>query len=226
MTATSAEPLAFAEPEGAAALVAFLGRLLRWEKNAAVRVRARDGVVGVFAKPARFEVLAVRTLRLRRPVERDTTVAAGELLERIDEEAAEAAVPAAVTGPSWAGVLPPDSGWQPFAEVPADAARSVAVAAVGEFKERAEKLGEKAGTRQALDALAEEIWSRPLGRTGMPLRVVHAGHALGLLRPGESVSLLRARSWLRMSSAHGSVVVRYGTHEQGGSGLGLSVTPV
>ncbi|WP_029391568.1 hypothetical protein [Streptomyces xiaopingdaonensis] len=224
MTATSVSRLRLAEPEEAAGLAAFLGRLLRWEKSAAVRVRAAGGVVGVFAKPARFEVLALRTARLREPVETDVTVSAGELLERIDEERGGVSLPDEVTGPSWAGVLPPDSGWTKFAEAPSDAVRSVAVAAVGEFKERAEKLSEKERTRQVLDALAEEIWSRPLGRTGFPLRAVHAGHALGLLQGGESVSLLRARGWLRLSSAHGSVVLRDAA--EAGTGLGLSVTPV
>ena len=80
-----------------------------------------------------------------------------------------------MTGPSWAGVLPPRSGWEAFAEVPADAVRTVAAAAVGEFRERAEELSPGERTREALDKLAEEIWSRPLGRTEVPLRA-------GLLR--------------------------------------------
>ena len=42
----------------------------------------------------------------------DVTVSAGELLEAVDESGATAAVPGAVTGPPWAGVLPPRGGWQ------------------------------------------------------------------------------------------------------------------
>lgn len=226
MTATVADRLVFADPGEAAGLAAFLERLLRWEKNAAVRIRAGGGVAGVFAKPARFEVLAVRTGRLLEPVELDVTVAAGELLERVEEERESVGVPSAVTGPSWAGVLPPRGGWQEFARVPVDAVGSVAAAAVGEFRQRAEKLPPERRGRQTLDALAEEIWSRPLGRTGLPLRAAHAAHALGFLRGSEPVVLLEAGAWLRLRTVYGSVAVRRRATPGTGPGGGLSVTPV
>lgn len=225
MTATAVRRLVFADPGEAAGLAAFLGRLLRWEKGAAVRVQAADGVVGFFAKPARFEVLAVRAARLLEPVRHDTTVSAGELLESVDEEREAVTLPTAVTGPSWAGVLPPRSGWTAFGEVPVDAVRTVAAAAVGEFRERAEQLGSSGRTREALDALAEEIWSRPLGRTGVPLRAAHAAHSLGFLRGQSPVALLERGAWLRLGTEYGSVAVR---RPQSGesAGAGLSVTPV
>lgn len=223
MTASTAERLVFADPGEAAGLAAFLGRLVRWEKNAAVRIRSAGGVAGVFAKPARFEVLAVRTGRLLEPVELDVTVSAGELLERVDEQHEAVGVPAAVTGPSWAGLLPPRGGWEEFGTVPVDAVMSVVAAAIGEFKERAEKLPPQQRERGTLDALAEEIWSRPLGRTGLPLRAAHAAHALGFLRGAGAASLTRTGAWLRLRTAYGSVVVR---RPGGGSGGGLSVTPV
>lgn len=215
--------LVFADPGEAAGLGAFLQRLVRWEKTAAVRIQAGDGVVAFFAKPARFEVLAVRTARLLEPAdsEVDTTVSAGELLEGVDEQAETCTVPKPVTGPPWAGVLPPRGGWEPFGEIPPDAVRAVAAAAVGEFRERAEKLSERERTRKRLDTLAEEIWSRPLGRTGMPLRAAHAAHALGFLAGEEPLRLVRNGAWLRLRTPAGSVVVR-----GGGKGTGLSVTPV
>jgi hypothetical protein len=152
----------------------------------------------------------------------DVTVSAGELLEAIDESAEAVTVPGAVTGPPWAGMLPPRGGWEAFGEVPADAVRAVAAAAVGEFRERAEQLGRQERTREKLDALAEEIWSRPLGRTRMPLRAAHAAHALGFLAGEAPLKLLRAGPWLRLRTPAGSVVVRGG----GGKSPGLSVTPV
>ncbi|MTE19085.1 hypothetical protein F0L17_08070 [Streptomyces sp. TRM43335] len=176
--------LALVDPGEAAELAALLGRLLRWERNAAVRLRAtEDGVLGVFARPARFEVLAVRTARLAEPAPLDATVSAGELLESLDESAGTVTVPAAVTGPPWAGLLPPRGGWRPVGELPYESVRAAAAAVVAEFRRRSEALGETGRTREALDALAEEIWSRPLGGgTGLPLRAVHAAWALGMLR--------------------------------------------
>ncbi|GAA2440096.1 hypothetical protein [Streptomyces macrosporus] len=179
------ERLVFADPGEPAELAAFLGRLLRWEKTAAVRLRGTDdGVLGVFGRPARFEVLAVRTARLSEPVLLDVTVSAGELLEGVDEAAEAVSVPAAVTGPPWAGVLPPRGGWRPVGELPYESVRAAAASVVAEFRRRSEALPPGERTREALDALAEEIWSRPLGGgTGLPLRAVHAAQALGMLRP-------------------------------------------
>lgn len=219
---TARQRLVFADPGEAAGLDAFLQRLLRWEKSAAVRIQCGGGVVAVFAKPARFEVLAVRTSRLLEPAETDVTVSAGELREGIDESAEAVTVPGAVTGPPWAGMLPPRGGWEVFGEVPADAVRAVAAAAVGEFRERAEKLGPQERTRKKLDALAEEIWSRPLGETRLPLRAAHAAHALGFLAGETPLKLLRSGDWLRLRTQAGSVVVRSGADR----GPGLTVTPV
>lgn len=237
--------LVLGDPGEAAELAVLLGRLLRWERNAAVRLRAtEDGVLGVFARPARFEVLAVRTARLAEPVPLDATVSAGELLEGLDERAGTAAVPAPVTGPPWAGLLPPRGGWRPLGELPYEAVRAAAAAVVAEFRRRSEELGETGRTREALDALAEEIWSRPLGGgTGLPLRAVHAAQALGMLRargpvlaagprggppaPGGGadapvVTVLAAGSWQRLRTPYGSVAVR----GRGGGAGGLSVTPL
>lgn len=219
---TARQRLVFADPGEAAGLDAFLQRLLRWEKSAAVRIQCVGGVVAVFAKPARFEVLAVRTSRLLESAETDVTVSAGELREGIDESAEAVTVPGAVTGPPWAGMLPPRGGWEVFGEVPADAVRAVAAAAVGEFRERAEKLGPQERTRKKLDALAEEIWSRPLGETRLPLRAAHAAHALGFLAGETPLKLLRSGDWLRLRTQAGSVVVRSGADR----GPGLTVTPV
>ncbi|MBB1243235.1 hypothetical protein GL263_06600 [Streptomyces durbertensis] len=209
MTAsTTVRRLAFADPGEAAGLAAFLQRLLRWEKNASVRIKAADGVVGFFARPARFDVLVVRTARLLEPVELDSTVSAGELLERVDEQRETVSVPPDITGPAWAGVLPPRGGWRRQGELPVDAVRAVASAAVAEFRQRAEGLPAPQRDRKRLDALAEEIWSRPLGRTGLPLRAAHAAHALGFLRGEQPVLLLETGGWLRLRTPYGSVAVR------------------
>ncbi|PJE94196.1 hypothetical protein CUT44_28335 [Streptomyces carminius] len=246
--------LVFADPGEAAELAALLERLLRWERNAVVRLRVRrphreDGVLGLFARPARFEVLAVRTARLAAPegtggpagpAELDTTVSAGELLEGVAEKDASVSVPAAVTGPPWAGLLPPHGGWRPVGVLPYESVRAAADAVVAEFRRRSEALPPGERTRQALDALAEEIWSRPLGGgTGLPLRAVHAARSLGMLRPSgpapaagpqgpprpgrpgvvgpPEAAVLAAGTWLRLRTPYGSVAVRRG----GGTGLGV-----
>ncbi|MFR9674831.1 hypothetical protein [Streptomyces sp. TR06-5] len=225
MTAPAQRRLVFADPGEAAAVAAFLGRLLRWEKGAAVRLQAGGGVLGVFARPARFEVFAVLTARLLDSAAADLTVSAGELLEGIDEESESVGLPGEVTGPSWAGLLPPRSGWSRVADLSASGVRQGAAQVVAEFRSRTEALPPEERTRARLDALAEEIWDRRLHGTALPLRAVHAAHALGFLHGEGTPALFDAGPWLRLGTPRGSVIAR----SRGAvprPGAGLSVTPV
>ncbi|OON80745.1 hypothetical protein [Streptomyces tsukubensis] len=260
-----------ADPGEAADLAAFLGRLIHYDKAAAVRLQGSGDALAVFGRPASFEVLAIRTVRLAgagsgtgvrsRPgsvsdngqetdsgpaptLDVDVTVSAGELLESIDEAAGTATVPAAVTGPPWAGLLPPRGGWrlEPALLVPG-AVRAAVSAAVAEFKARMERLSPPGRTRAELDRIGREIWSRTVGDTGLPMRAAHAAQSLGFLRPARpatapvsasvsaptpseeqaqqdgALALYSSGPWLRLRTPYGSIAVRR-------TGLGgLGVTP-
>ncbi|GGR65890.1 hypothetical protein GCM10010269_00540 [Streptomyces humidus] len=205
--------------EGEAAdLAAFLSRLLHYDRGAAVRLQAAGTALAVFGRPPSFEVLAVRAVRLAKPYENgldvtlDVTVSAGELLEAVDENAATAAVPAAVTGPPWAGVLPPRGGWRTGPALPPPDALSATVgAAVAEFRSRTEELAADLRTRAELDRIGREIWSRTVGDTGLPVRAVHAARSLGFLRPSTrsgDLALLSRGAWLRLRTPYGAIAVR------------------
>ncbi len=218
----------------AADLAAYLTRLLRWDRAAVVRAQAAGQALAVFGRaPFGAGVLAVRMWELAGPAELDATVSAGQLLDAIDEDAERVVVPAEVTGPSWAGLLPPRAGWRRLAELDETPLREAAAAVVAEFRQRTEALPPERRTRVELDALAEEIWSRRLDGTPLPLRAVHAAHALGFLRPvpalvperpgaasGEGPVLFSAGRWLRLRTGHGSVAIRRE------NGPGLAVTPL
>ncbi|MEU4488207.1 hypothetical protein [Streptomyces purpurascens] len=202
--------------EGEAAdLAAFLSRLLHYDRGAAVRLQAAGTALAVFGRPPSFEVLAVRAVRLAKPYENglnvtlDVTVSAGELLEAVDEKAATAVVPGAVTGPPWAGVLPPRGGWRPEPGLPApDALRSLVAAVVAEFRSRTQELPSERRTRAELDGIGRDIWSRTVGDTRLPVRVVHAAQSLGFLRPGVPLGLFSSGAWLRLRTPYGSIAVR------------------
>lgn len=221
--------LHLADETEAADLAAFLSRLLHYDRGAAVRLQAAGTALAVFGRPPSFEVLAVRAVRLAKPYEDgleaalDVTVSAGELLESVDERAVTAAVPGAVTGPPWAGVLPPRAGWRPEPGLPApDALRAAVAAAVAEFRSRTGDLPAEARTRAELDRIGRDIWSRRIGSTGLPVRAVHAAQSLGFLRPGTGpgdIALLACGAWLRLRTPYGSVAVR----ESGLGSFGLSV---
>lgn len=216
--------LHLADEGEAADLAAFLGRLIHYDRAAVVRLQAAGTKLAVFGRPPSFEVLAVRAARLAKPYEHgldatlDVTVSAGELLESVDESAATAVVPAAVTGPPWAGVLPPRGGWRPEPGLPEpDAVRSMVAAVVAEFRSRTGQLTPERRTRAELDRIGREIWSRTIGATGLPVRAAHAAQALGFLRPrrtgtagsGEGeLRLFSSGAWLRLRTPYGSIAVR------------------
>ncbi|MGQ4421826.1 hypothetical protein ACN6LL_007595 [Streptomyces violaceoruber] len=238
--------LHLADEGEAADLAAFLSRLLHYDRSAAVRLQAAGTALAVFGRPPSFEVLAVRAVRLAKPYENglddtlDVTVSAGELLESVDEQAATSVVPGPVTGPPWAGVLPPRGGWRTEAGLPGpDALRALVAAAVAEFRTRMEELTPEDRTRAELDRVGREIWSRTVGETGLPVRAVHAAQSLGFLRtrrtpPGseagvgagsgaglgeDAPKLLSSGAWLRLRTPFGSVALR----RAGTGALGISV---
>lgn len=227
------QSLYFADAREAADLAAFLGRLLHYDRAAAVRLQAGGGdALAVFGRPPSFEVLAIRTARLARPETLDVTVSAGELLETLDVDVpggagAGGALPAPVTGPPWTGVLPPRGPWREQAGLPRpDVLRAALDTAVAEFRTRDEALPDELRTRAERDRIGREIWSRPVGTTDLPLRAVHAAQSLGFLRPDPDfpVSLLSAGGWLRLRTPFGSIALR--RDPAGGlGGLGLSVEP-
>ncbi|GGY18388.1 hypothetical protein [Streptomyces djakartensis] len=207
--------LHLADEGEAADLAAFLSRLLHYDRGAAVRLQAAGTALAVFGRPPSFEVLAVRAVRLGKPYEKgldvtlDVTVSAGEFLESVDEKAGTVVVPDAVTGPPWAGVLPPRSGWRPEPGLPApDALRSLVAAAVAEFRSRTRDLPDERRTRAELDRIGGDIWSRTVGDTRLPVRAVHAAQSLGFLRPDVPLALFSSGAWLRLRTPYGSVAVR------------------
>ncbi|GGV63643.1 hypothetical protein ABZ178_04920 [Streptomyces massasporeus] len=207
--------LHLADEGEAADLAAFLSRLLHYDRGAAVRLQAAGTALAVFGRPPSFEVLAVRAVRLAKPYEKglevtlDVTVSAGEFLEAVDEKAGTALVPSAVTGPPWAGVLPPRGDWRSEPGLPApDALRSLVAAVVAEFRSRTQELPAELRTRAELDRIGADIWSRTVGDTRLPVRAVHAAQSLGFLRPGVPLGLLSSGAWLRLRTPYGSIAVR------------------
>jgi len=213
--------LHLADPREAADLSAFLTRLLRFDKGAAVRLQTANLGLAVFARLPLGESgpLAVRTARLAAepqdatspapPV--DVTLAAGQLLEAVDGTPV-LKLPPAITGPSWAGLLPPRSGWEHLRDLPTEPLRAAVSAAVTEFRrETADQ-----------DALAESIWSRQVDPSGLTLRALHAAQLVGLLHQSDSVALYRHPAWLRLSAPRGYVIIRRAPAP--GTGLGLSPT--
>jgi hypothetical protein len=211
--------LEFVDPDDAAALGVYLERLLALDKTAAVRFVGIGRAAAVYSAPPLHgsasrgvTVLTVRAVALAegtRPFDR--TVAAGRLLDAIRVEAdrpAHATLPDPLLGgPSWAGLLPPRTGWQPLGEI---SLRQLAEAvSTGNADFRFGALGRD---RAALDTLAEEIWTRELPH-GLRWRAAHAAAMMGFLGPQPERSNAPARvashtRWLRLDTPYGTVLER------------------
>ena len=147
----------------------------------------------------------------------DVTVLAGKLLEGFASDDSELLVPdTMVGGPSWAGLLPPRSGWTRIGLISVRELGRAAAQGNADFRFRALGLD-----RAGLDALGEEIWSRPVEAAQNPeseeppltLRTAHAAQALGFLGPDaeqseELAQLARIGRWLRVDAPYGTVLQR------------------
>jgi hypothetical protein len=228
VNAVMAGTVEFATPEDRAALGGYLVRLLHFDKTAAVRFVGVGAVAAAYGGPpfGGANVLSVRTVALAegsKPF--DTTVSAGQLLDALTAAGGSGptSLPAAlVGGPTWAGLLPPRTGWIPLSR-PAVSELAAAVAeGNAEFRFRALGYGGSQGAAGAFNALAEDIWSRDVttgpdhgaGSRGLSLRAAHAAQMLGFLGPepildltGQARLALNTR-WLRLDGPFGTVIER------------------
>jgi hypothetical protein len=231
MSTQSALALTLAGADESADLAAYLERLLRFDRAAAVRVVGTGDAVGVYGQPP-FHVLTLRTWHLAGSadgpdrdaasqdaanpdiadpdvVNLDVTVSAGQLLDAAAGPGPVVVPPALAGATAWTGFLPPRRGWENLGSMPVAEVEMAAIAGIAEFKHRAEAMPDTSRTRSAVDALAAEIWDRPLSY-GMPVRAAHAARAMAFLGAGQAAAVWvsRAGRWLRLDAPFGTVVVR------------------
>ena len=185
-------------------LRSYLERLVGLDTRAAVRLQASGRVLGVWSGPP-FQVVALRPVALTAPSDLDVTVSAQRLLERLtDAVDLSLAVPPAVPGPAWVGLLPPRSGWEEQGRTSVRQVRSAVTAAKAFFRQRAEGVTD----RVQLDSIAADVWQRAV-LAQVPVRCAHAAESLGLLGPDDAeVVAWAATGWLRLGCDGGSVAAR------------------
>jgi hypothetical protein len=212
----------FRHADDCGALGVYLERLLALDKTAAVRFVGVGPVAAAYSAPPLHgsasrgvTVLAVRTVALTEDAPPfDRTVAAGRLLDALrggapdSGETAGFDLPEPLTGgPSWAGLLPPRTGWRPVGAMPLRRLAQAVTQGNADFK-----FGALGRDRAALDLLAEEIWTRELPY-GLKWRAAHAASAMGFLGPGpensaESARVAQHARWLRLDTPYGTVLER------------------
>jgi hypothetical protein len=216
--------LGLADAHETAGLAAYLGRLVAFDDRGAVRLQGTARVLGVWGGPP-MDVLTLRPVALGAELDEpvDVTVSVRRLLDRVDQAVLDGApveLPPPVTGPAWAGLLPPRGGWQEVATVPAAAVDDAVRVAVEGFRRRVEELPDAEKRSQPrLEAIARQMWSQPVV-AGIPLRAAHAADVIGLLSREGDVRAMESGPWQRLACPGGSVVLR---RDGAGTGLGLDL---
>jgi hypothetical protein len=198
-------------------LLTFVGRALRLDETAVIRLRARSDEVMVAWVATGFDVLAGRVLAgWLRP--RDLSCAADILVGALGAGADESGFvdPGYGMDSAWRGGLPPDDGYIHLEDVPARVMLDLA---------RQGTLLAREHGKTPVSLLDQEVVSIRSGDqdVGIPMRCVLALTAMGFLpqSPGgdelapESVGddeIVRVRvlpSWLRIDARYGSVYRRH-----------------
>lgn len=187
-------------------LGAFVGRVVRLDQAATVRLRATgDGVdarVTTWATTP-FDVLATRSVH-GTVVPADITAPAVGLLTALSVERAEVIDPG--PGGLWQGQLPPDDGWFRVDDVPAAEVEGLTARGLTVARENAGPLGPPASL---LDQTVLTVTAPKGPAVKVPLRCLFALSGMGFIGTDSSAVRVSATgSWLRLDARYGAVVRR------------------
>lgn len=213
---TMSRELFLAEPHVMQDLRTYVGRA-RAAQDGAVRLQAMGGVLAAYVcilGPRILgedlpTVLGLRTMPLREPAQLDTTVALASVsdrLARIGEDDVVLPVPPTTVTETWAGVLPPRSGWEPQGTVSSDALLTTASEGI---REVAESVPQSPGAIIVNNARGI-VWARPIVETpaDLPAGAAFGAFALGFLLPRKQATVFTNGRWTRLSTDIGHVLVR------------------
>ncbi|WP_394938225.1 hypothetical protein [Psychromicrobium sp. YIM B11713] len=219
--------LRFSDPQTVADFRTFVSRA-RAADDGAIRLQSNGTVLAAWVCSMRPRllgegtptILGLRTMALvehinagptdseQSDIGLDCTVplaAVADRLARLHETDTELPIPTVTVNESWAALSAPRADWRPEIELAAD--QLIAVAKEG-VREIAQIIPVNPGALIVNNARAA-VWGRDMpGLSGLPGGAAFAGYALGFWRSGEHITFYRSGRWIRLSSAHGHVLVR------------------
>ncbi len=190
-------------------LSAYAQRQFAWDPSTPARFVSSERALGVYTAPP-MQVIAFLPVPWQGDEGIDLSVTLGSVVDVMNAAAAgsgdvalESLVPAAPGAAALLATLPPSSDWQiPMHAIAGDLMRDVD-AARAEFAARSGGL-----SARAQNEIAEEIWDQQAW-AGLPMRVLHAAHRLGMLRNDQSKVAAATRGpWRRFSTQRGQVFYR------------------
>jgi hypothetical protein len=198
------------DPDDRSDLGTFVGRVVRLDQTAVVRLCASTpGRVTVWAGTP-FDVLATRTVPgTLEPG--DVTTPAAALLSALSVDRADTVDPG--VGGLWQGLLPPDGGWAVVDTVPAAELEGLTERGLAVARENAGPMGPPASLLDQTVLTVSGPYDK--GDAGppvrIPLRCLFALSGMGFVgagEPGETVRVSATSSWLRLDARYGAVVRR------------------
>jgi hypothetical protein len=194
------------DPDDRGDLGAFVGRVVRLDQTAVVRLLASaSGRITAWAATP-FDVLATRSVPGRLEPG-DVTTPAAALLSALSVDRADTVDPG--TGGLWQGLLPPDEGWAVVDTVPAAELEALTDRGLALAREHAGPLGPPASL---LDQTVLRVSGAAAGPpVRIPLRCLFALSGMGFVGAGEAgepVRVSATSSWLRLDARYGAVVRR------------------
>jgi len=198
--------LQVADPADRGDLGAFVGRVVRLDQTAVVRLLASaSGRVTAWAATP-FDVLATRSVPGRLEPG-DVTTPAAALLSALSVDRADTVDPG--TGGLWQGLLPPDEGWAVVDTVPAAELEALTDRGLALAREHAGPLGPPTSLLDQTVLTVSGAAAGPPVR--IPLRCLFALSGMGFIgagEAGETVRVSATATWLRRDARYGAVVRR------------------
>jgi hypothetical protein len=183
----------------------FVGRAVRLDPAATVRLRATAGGRVTAWATTPFDVLATRSVPASLDPD-DVTAPAVALLTALSVDRAAAVDPG--VGGLWQGPLPPSEGWVLVDSVPAAELEALTERGLALAREHAGPLGPPASL---LDQTVLTVTAPGAPAIKVPLRCLFALSGMGFLGAGaedETVRVSATPSWLRLDARYGAVVRR------------------
>ena len=183
----------------------FVGRAVRLDPTAVVRLRVTPGGRVTVWATTPFDVLVTRSVPGSLDPD-DVTAPAAALLTALSVERADTVNPG--VGGIWQGLLPPDDGWAAVDTVPAAELEALTERGLVLARENAGPLGPPASL---LDQTVLTVSGSGPTQVKVPLRCLFALSGMGFLGAtdaGETVRVSATSAWLRLDARYGAVVRR------------------
>jgi len=193
------------DPDDRGDLGTFVGRVVRLDQTAAVRLLgSASGRVTAWASTP-FDVLATRSVPgTLEPA--DVTTFAAALLSALSVDRADTVDPG--SGGLWQGLLPPADGWAVADTVPAAELEGLTERGLALAREHAGPLGPPASL---LDQTVLTVTGAAGPPVRIPMRCLFALSGMGFVGAGDAGETVRVSAtslWLRLDARYGAVVRR------------------